>query len=679
MLNFRGETMIVEYSKLTNDTVFKMSFLKFRKGKRHMLYNDENSGFSFDIETSTKIQRTKDKNGKVTDLYAKSYMYVATFGIGNIAVSCKTWDEVKRCIDRIKKVNHLSEEKRCICWIANLPFEFQFMRKRFNFTDIIAKTQRQVLYALMSDCIELRDALAITGSNLEHLANNYCTIKKLVGDLDYTKERNKDTPRTRQENAYIENDVLILTQFHTYYCNKFIVNGFMPLTKTAIVRNDIKNSAKSLGFFKYKQLLERIKECQPNEYLYKMMVNWLFRGGYVHANYKYADMVLLSILFADIKSSYPYQMLTKYYPVTPFVEGDVKKFKEYLKRYCCIIDVEFTNIKAKTTISIESESKCISSECVRLDNGRILQAKKIHVLLTELDFETYQNYYTWESYKVNAVLISERGKLPKYLTKTIIKYFEIKENTPKESVDYMLNKGNLNSCYGMLVTRLIDSDFIFSNGEVIQDEPKTYDEQIQYKILLPQWGVWCTAHARKQLLDLSLQLDMLVYNDTDSAECKFNIHNLSIIKKTNDRIITENKKIFKQPFLWKIGTFEIEDVADKFKTLGAKRYIYTIDTKDYVTISGLPKNALQKYCETYKKDIYDVFDNDMLLDIGVSLKNTAIYNDEPSSDVIDGQLMTELSSVAIVPIAFKLKVKELYILLIDNYRKEIEKYEDRIY
>lgn len=670
--------MLLEYNKLTNDYIFKMSFIKYRRGKNTMYYNDEKSGFSFDIETSTVIERKKDSKGKLVELYAKSYMYVGTIGIGTFAVMCKTWDEVKECLERIITINNLGEENRAICWIANLPFEFQFMRKRFDFEDIIAKTQRQVLFALYRG-IEFRDALAISGANLEHLAKTYCSIQKLVGDLDYNKPRNKDTPRTRQENAYIENDVLILTEFHSYFVNTFIANGFIPLTKTAIVRHDIQVKAKSLGYWKYKDLQEKINQCYPNEYLYNMMINYLFRGGYVHANYKFADSILIDILFADIKSSYPFQMLTKYYPVTPFTEGDSRKLDSYLKKYCCIIDVTFRKLKAKTTMSIESESKCISLTRPRLDNGRILDADEIHVLLTELDFETYSNYYTWEEIEVHSVLISERGRLPKYLRETIIKYFEIKENMPKETLEYMLAKGNLNSCYGMLVTRLIESDFIFRDGELIRDDAKTFEEQIQGKILLPQWGVWCTAHARKQLLDLSLQLKDLVYNDTDSAECRFCIHNLKVINDTNKRIVAKNKTLFKQSFLWKIGTFEIEKVAEKFKTLGAKRYIYTEDKKDYVTISGLPKTALQEYCSEKKKDIYEVFDNDMLLDIGVSLKNTAVYNDDYSSDIIDGQTMEEYSSVAIVPIAFKMKLKEYYIMLINNYRRENEKYESRIY
>ena len=69
----------------------------------------------------------------------------------------------------------------------------------------------------------------------------------------------------------------------------------------------------------------------------------------------------------------------------------------------------------------------------------------------------------------------------------------------------------------------------------------------------------------------------------------------------------------------------------------------------------------------------------MLLDIEVSGKKTAIYNDEPHENIINGKLMKELSSVSIVDIPFNLHLSQLYLLLLNDYLEENEKLEERVF
>ena len=109
-----------------------------------------------------------------------------------------------------------------------------------------------------------------------------------------------------------------------------------------------------------------------------------------------------------------------------------------------------------------------------------------------------------------------------------------------------------------------------------------------------------------------------------------------------------------------MGSFDCENSKEetphvKFKTLGAKRYIYqTASGKLNSTIAGLPKKALIEYCKKNKISIFDVFNDGMKLDLVDSDKRTTFYNDDETSSIIDGKLMTEKSSVCIYDIPFTL-------------------------
>lgn len=65
------------------------------------------------------------------------------------------------------------------------------------------------------------------------------------------------------------------------------------------------------------------------------------------------------------------------------------------------------------------------------------------------------------------------------------------------------------------------------------------------------------------------------------------------------------------------------------------------------------------------------------MDLMYSQKNAHSYNDEPTSANVNGEIMTELSSVCIYPTTFKLSWAAVYKLLLDEIterRKNIEKY-----
>ena len=156
-------------------------------------------GCGFDIET-TKMEKN-------------SYMYHWQMSYGNTVFLGRTWDSFIELIYKIKEKLKLKKNERLLMYIANLSFEFQFLRKRLPITDIMAKAKRNPIMIEIDGFIEVRDALAITGTKLATLAKNYCTTKKLVGDLDYSIKRNSKTEMTEKEKEYCINDVVILKEF----------------------------------------------------------------------------------------------------------------------------------------------------------------------------------------------------------------------------------------------------------------------------------------------------------------------------------------------------------------------------------------------------------------------------------------------------------------------------------
>ena len=321
------------------------------RGKNAKRYLELYCGF--DIETTTLENRN-------------AYMYCWQFSINSIVFMGRTWSDWIDFLSILENNYTLRETTRIIIWVANLGFEFQFMRKLLNISHLFAKRKREPLYFTHDKCIEFRECLSISGGNLAQLAKDYTRTQKLVGDLDYTIERSFKTPLTDREIGYCVNDVVILSEWSEYIFNEYIKPyKYVPLTKTGILRKETKQGVND-------KIKEFILQCYPSEQLYNYWMKWLFRGGYVHSNRAYANKVLSQVYGEDITSSYPDRMNNSYAPVSPFVETDTSNWTSYLDTHCCILDITFTNLNNITTHSIESSSKAIELDNPIIDNGRIL-------------------------------------------------------------------------------------------------------------------------------------------------------------------------------------------------------------------------------------------------------------------------------------------------------------------
>lgn len=357
--------------------------VQMKKGKYAYAYKVIECGF--DIETTNVI----------TESYKYAFMYHWQLVLNDMVILGRTWDTFVDLLHRIIQENDLNNRNRLIIWVANLSFEFQFIRKLVEVNRIFAKEQRQPLMGLVFDCIEFRDCLAISGGTLEQLAKDYTTTQKLVGDLDYKKQRNSHTPLTQEEVNYCINDVVILGEWARYIFDTYIIpHHYIPITKTGILRRKVIDSA---SMFDIEIIKSAIYNCYPDYKLYQNMMKWLFRGGMVHANVLYVDRVIENVTTVDFTSSYPAVMNQCYFPRSKFTKLDEPMdVFNYLDTRCCIFVATFKNIHTSTTHSIESSNKIINAVNPLYDNGRLVKADSITVFITELDYLNYLDFYRWE-------------------------------------------------------------------------------------------------------------------------------------------------------------------------------------------------------------------------------------------------------------------------------------------
>ena len=661
-----------------------------KQGKYSNNYWDLKCGF--DIETTTYIDR--------------AYMYIWQIGINNKAFFGNTWDEFNDCLNIINEyIDYLNRQKakekhkkefkaQAICFIHNIAFEWQFVRKEINITDVFLKSLREPLY-FESNNIKFLDSFQITHMSLAKLAKRYCNTQKMVGDIDYTVLRNTTDGKnlTDKEMKYCENDVLILCEFAEYYFNRYISNNELIYTETSIVRHTLKRAFKEQSQLTKQDIFEMYPKTF-NEYL--MYMEYLFAGGWVKSSVDAFGKVLTNIKCKDITSSYPAQIAHRYYPISKFksIKIDSKqKFNNMLNRYCCILDVTLFNVKKTTIHSIVSTSKIVNNDVGRIlvDNGRIAEVEKVRLLMTELDWEIFNKFYDYDKFKIiiNNFKIAVRGKLPDYVVSTMLDAYERKEELKLQGKDYFNEKCFVNMFYGCFVTKIHKFNYVFKNGEITK-ELNDYYKQIKSSVLSPFWGIWCTSWARYQELNAVYEnADCVVYGDTDSVkgynmpDDYFNSYNNEQIEK-NKKLCEKYNKNF--DLIKELGCWDSEPTYQLFKTIGCKRYIgFDVNNKLSVTIAGVPKGTLEsivgikpdkdkKYYTTSKKALKVM----ALLKDGQSFNNCktgATYNDNEHSDIINGELMISKSSVAINNIDFTIKVsneyKDYINQVIDMYERNI--------
>ena len=158
----------------------------------------------FDIETTN---HTETKT---------AFMYIWQFCINGVVITGRTWEEFFDLLNFLKLPN-MFKGANIIIFVHNLGFEMSFLlpylENKGLLKKVFAKAKYQPLEVQLTNGYIFRDSAALSGVSLAVLADNFCKTKKLVGDLDYTIERNHLTELTNKELQYCINDVVILSEY----------------------------------------------------------------------------------------------------------------------------------------------------------------------------------------------------------------------------------------------------------------------------------------------------------------------------------------------------------------------------------------------------------------------------------------------------------------------------------
>ena len=521
-------------------------------------------------------------------------------------------------------------------FVHNLAYDWMFIR-RFMMEEFgIPKKQLNVKnhypitiqFHTEHGDIVLRDSLILAGVSLERWAKNLnVEHQKAVGSWDYDLIRDQNHKFNEDELHYIENDTLAGVE-----CLNALGDllgdtvSTLPFTNTGIVRRLIRKIGKAN--FAKKIFNDQLITLPEYEILEKC-----FHGGFTHSNRGLIGWIVENVICRDFKSSYPYCMLTCKVPRESFIHiegvmsvddiladgnnayiGKLVLYKPRLR------DINYP-------MPALQYYKCEYSINAVQDNGRILAADYVEIYVNEVDMRIINNIYVCDKSYVVDVMAAYKDYIPSWYRDAIFDIFkekcqleyDIKILGKGDPSLYNVKKAQLNSCYGMAVTKAIKDDILecydddpsneLASGDYYIDSGK--DEKEREKIrskkfdkynndwnnILPYvWGVYVTSYAMLHLFELSSCIDDVnhcwIYSDTDSIysnnwnEDRVELYNQHVkdelIKAGYGAVVINDKEYW-------LGIAEPDGEYERFITQGAKRYATENEGKIKITVAGVPK------------------------------------------------------------------------------------------
>ena len=671
-----------------------------KKDKRYTM----NVYCAFDIETSIVWLNPDPKEYDV-----HSFMYSWAFQMEEYTFLGRYWDEFFAMLARIKSaLTIVKEERFCetepklVVWIHNAAYEFSFLSGLYPFKDeeCFFRDVRKPIYFSMFDVFEFRCSYIQTNLSLKMLCKQMGVPEKLSGQkFDYSKVRFPWTELTDYEQQYIITDVESLVMAMKKRVEQ---NGddlvSVPLTSTGYVRRECKEALKGRFY--------DINEMKPDERQYKLLRR-AFRGGNTHANMLYSSKIINDVTSYDIVSCYPTQQLTQRFPMKPFRWLDCRLTLERVFKfiglgYAVVGLYQFKGLRLKnkkTPIPYLSLSRTESLmireveytdnkgrkkkktiDCVKLDNGRILESYYTEVALTEIDLEIVLQQYIYDEIAIVECMVAQKDFLPEEYRAVIQEYYNNKtalkgDNSDQGQYLYTKSKNMLNSVYGMSVTDAIHQEILYKGGEYQRSSYDTLTAEEKAKVLKTapfpyQWGVYTTCLARAQLqraIDLCGQ--QIIYCDTDSVKVKGKVpieklNDIQLKKAVQAKAYADDKN-GKRHF---IGLFEEDAHYDRFITQGAKRYAYEQNGHMGVTVSGVTKLRNEETGEYFAVEELGSLENFHPGMVWVKAGGTmAVYNDNDDFDYTDpdtGNTIHIGKNVAIIPSTYEMTYSKDYKLLL---------------
>lgn len=479
---------------------------------------------------------------------------------------------------------------------------------------------------------------------------------------------------------------------------------------------DTPRTKNSVKFHNYRNFIKRLT-LNLEEY---EQLKRAFAGGFTHANPFYSGEIVENVDSFDFTSSYPYVMVSEKFPMSTPQKVIIKSeddFRKNLKKYCCLFDVTFYNLKPKVYYeNYISVSKCRNIKGVQENNGRVVQATELTITITEQDFLIIEKFYSWDSIKVFNFKRMIKDYLPKDLILSILDLYKKKtelKDIEEYIVEYMVSKNMINAVYGMTVTDICRDEILYDYDWY--NEKPDYEQALEKynnslkRFLYYPWGIWVTAYARKNLFTGIYEFgEDYRYSDTDSIKVVNTQNHINYINAYNNMVRTKLFNMCKHYNIdveltkpknkygeeKELGIWEHECTYIRFKTLGAKRYLTELKKKINgryenvltLTVSGVNKKKAIEYL-IYKygyENVFDVFSDKLEIpalyinndgkEVSATGKMTHTYIDEEKEGYLTDYLgnreyYKELSAIHLKDCEYNLSLSEIYINFLLNIKQ----------
>ena len=516
--------------------------------------------------------------------------------IDGMIVTGRTWNEYQQFLDGLDQ--WLPAGYTLVFYVHNLAYEFQFLRAIHDFTEeeVFCVTGRKVVKASINNRFEYRCSYFLTNMSLREFLKKM-NIEHKKTDLDYHKKRFPWTPITQEEFEYCVNDVLGL---YEALKKTMKIDGHtiatIPVSSTGYVRADFKKAMRDGGF------INMVQECAPSFDVY-LAIRRAFRGGNTHANRCYTGVIMPNVHSYDRASSYPDVLVNYPYPVKPFKRQRISKMSEIEPDMPYLLNIEFSNIRLRDPfcgcpyIPIHKCQILVGSVN---DNGRVIQAERLSMYMTDIDLKILTSMYVFDSAVIIDSWRSEYGMLPSAMRDVTMEYYRKKtelKGVAGQEVYYTKAKNKLNSIYGMCATNPVRTTIVFNGHDfaVKDEDPEDELKKANRKAFTVFcWGCWCTAYARL-LLQRAIDLcgHKFIYCDTDSVkyvgDVDFTALNDELTKLSERNAAYADDPAGVRHYL---GVYEHDAEYQRFVTLGAKKYAYEDENGQFhITIAGVSKSG----------------------------------------------------------------------------------------
>ena len=632
--------------------------------------------YFWDIETSKIIC----DNGEEMQVTYLSNVVTMNYETGEIVNSIfhRTIEEV---VEYFKTLPNDS-----IVWVHNLDYELTFLLRELGEVKGIIKYNKcgivEGIYDEVVQDVILRDRHSPLSIKLNVLPNitfrdTYAIFNKSVARLgeelklpkleyDYKKTRLPWDELEELDYKYNERDnIIVAKSLYKYMQDNNLTIDDIPLTFTSFVKRKRKEfiiqnyGKKAINKF-YFDRNEQLQDFNFFELILKT-----YQGGLTASNINETGKIIDKGIYSiDIKSSYPYQMCSRYFPfysykTTVNYTGELADKFYKIGNYKGFFGIfRFKNIRVKNRnyllpISSSQLSKgYVSSDRVHF-NGKLMFASEIIIPCNNIDIDTINLVYKYDKIECLEIFATtKQRRLRQEEISFLLSAFHKKETIKdKEDIAYALSKVYINSMYGVKVTTPIKSSYFIEDGEITEIDYFKFNEEERKEIYnkfienQPSFGgtidiftdgCYITSYTRLMLVSMMCKLVEegcnVVYSDTDSIKFYLNgvekEYIFNIIDRENWHTIKDNKrnnrfKTFKEQFqisdedynkICNLGIWEIENKIPipYFITFGAKKYGYiTHDNKVKTTIAGCnkkyPSIAIHNLSEKENIPLVDAF------------------------------------------------------------------------